>query len=198
MTRIALAHGLNLQTYTPALSCSRSGDKWTIRTSRGEITARAVIVATNAYTSSLLPEFKPLIVPVRGTACSITPAPSHSPGALPGPIKYSYGIRFGTGEVDYMIPRQGRGRVPGKGDRSIILGGAKGCFLHDIDQWYNNKHDDEEMPGARRYFEEYMGKHFVGWNGNEKGNVDHVWSGGEFCSNGVEPGASEASYLQSC
>lgn len=79
-----------------------------------------------------------------------------------------------------MIPRQGRGRVSGRGDRSIILGGAKGCFLNDIDIWYDNKHDDEEMPGVKKYFEGFMEKHFVGWKGNERGNVDHVWSGGEY------------------
>ncbi|KAK4689720.1 hypothetical protein P7C73_g393, partial [Tremellales sp. Uapishka_1] len=172
-----IAKGMNLQTYTPATSLESSGDRWLVGTSRGSITAQSVIIATNAYTSSILPEFKPLIIPVRGTACSITPAASHSAGSLPGPLQYSYGLRFGTGEVDYMIPRQGRGRVPGRGDQSYILGGAKGCFLSDPALWYDNKRDDEEMPGARAYFEGYIGNHFIGWNGGEKGNVDHVWSG---------------------
>lgn len=81
-----------------------------------------------------------------------------------------------------MIPRQGRGSIPGRGDQSLILGGAKGCFLSSPDEWYDNKYDNEEMPGVRKYFEQYMAKHFIGWNGNERGNVDHVWSGGE-CSN---------------
>lgn len=151
-----------------------------VNTPRGSITATSIIVATNAYTSGFLPEFKSLIFPVRGTACSITPAPSHSHGSIPGPIKYTYGFRHGPGEVDYMIPRQGRGRIPGSGDRSLILGGAKGCFLGDIDQWYNNKNDNGQMPGARKYFEGFMKKYFVGWNGNEHGNVDRVWSGSEY------------------
>jgi glycine/D-amino acid oxidase-like deaminating enzyme len=179
--RRSLDQGLNLQTYTPATSMTRSESdpsRWTVHTDRGDITATHVVVCTNAYTSSLLPEFRPKIIPVRGTACSITPAPSHSAGSLPGPIKYTYGIRFGTGEVDYMIPRQGRGRVTGRGDQSIILGGAKGCFLSKPDEWYDNKYDNEEMPGVRKYFEGYMAKYFNGWNGDEKGNVDHVWSGG--------------------
>jgi hypothetical protein len=175
-----MSHGMNLQSRTPATELSRAPDgRWIVATPRGDILAKSVVVTTNAYTSSFLPEFKPLIIPVRGTACSITPAPSHLPGSVPGPIKYTYGFRHGPGEVDYMIPRQGRGLVPGQGDRSIILGGAKGCFLHDIDQWYDNINDDVEMPGARAYFEGFMDKYFVGWNGNARGNVDHVWSGGE-------------------
>ncbi|WRT64905.1 uncharacterized protein IL334_001844 [Kwoniella shivajii] len=168
----------HLWPYKLATSQSQShAGQWEIKTSRGSITTSQVIVASNAYTSGFLPEFKDLIFPVRGTACSITPAPSHSPGSLPGPIKYTYGFRHGPGEVDYMIPRQGRGRVPGLGDRSIILGGAKGCFLKDLNQWYDNKQDDEHMPGAKQYFEGFMKKHFIGWNGNEHGNVDYVWSG---------------------
>ncbi|OCF32132.1 FAD dependent oxidoreductase superfamily protein [Kwoniella heveanensis BCC8398] len=180
LVHIGLQRGLNLQTHTPALSLEPStahAGQWEIRTPRGNITTPSVIVATNAYTSGFLPEFKNLIFPVRGTACSITPAPSHSHGSDPGPIKYTYGFRHAPGEVDYMIPRQGRGRVPGRGDRSIILGGAKGCFLPDIDQWYNNKNDNEQMPGAKQYFEDYMKRYFVGWNGDEHGNVDIVWSG---------------------
>ncbi|RSH82880.1 hypothetical protein EHS25_005870 [Saitozyma podzolica] len=178
LIRISMSHGMNLQSRTPATELSRAPDgRWIVATPRGDILAKSVVVTTNAYTSSFLPEFKPLIIPVRGTACSITPAPSHLPGSVPGPIKYTYGFRHGPGEVDYMIPRQGRGLVPGQGDRSIILGGAKGCFLHDIDQWYDNINDDVEMPGARAYFEGFMDKYFVGWNGNARGNVDHVWSG---------------------
>lgn len=79
-----------------------------------------------------------------------------------------------------MIPRQGRGRIPGSGDRSLILGGAKGCFLSNIDQWYDNKNDNEHMPGAQKYFEGFMKKYFMGWNGNKHGNVDRVWSGSEY------------------
>ena len=179
--RLALGNGLNLQTYTPVRSLARSEadpSRWTVETARGSISTSSVVIATNAYTSSVLPEMRSKIIPVRGTVCSITPPASHLSGMLPGPLKYTYGIRFGTGEVDYMIPRQGRGGIPGRGDHSIILGGAKGCFLKDTNTWYNNKRDDLEMPGARKYFQGYMNKHFVGWGKTESGNVDRVWSGG--------------------
>jgi glycine/D-amino acid oxidase-like deaminating enzyme len=175
----SIAQGMSLYTHTPVLSINPSdtpSHPWTLITSRGPLLSKSIIIATNAYTSGILPEFKTKIIPVRGTACSITPSPSHSLGGLPGPLKYTYGIRFGAGESDYMIPRQGR-RMAGLGDKSLVLGGAKGCFLGKREEWYDNIRDDEEMPGARRYFEEYMGKHFVGWDGDE-GNVDHVWSGG--------------------
>jgi glycine/D-amino acid oxidase-like deaminating enzyme len=172
---------MNLQTYTPALGLDPSPsdpNRWVVHTARGDIDAETVIVTTNAYTSSLLPEFKEKIVPVRGTVCSITPAESHSPAGVRGTIPYTYGFRHATGDTDYMIARQG-GPVTGRGDRSIILGGAKSTFLRDEKLWYNNHHDDEEMPGARKYFEGFMKKHMADWNGNAQGNVDHVWSGGK-------------------
>lgn len=187
---------MNLQTYTPATGLDPSTadpNRWIVHTARGDIDTKIVIVTTNAYTSSMLPEFKEKIVPVRGTACSITPAESHSPAGVRGTIPYSYGFRHATGDTDYMIARQG-GPVTGRGDRSIILGGAKSMFLKDEKLWYNNIHDDEEMPGARKYFERFMKKHFADWNGNSRGNVDLVWSGGEwFCS--VTSGNSQCSWL---
>lgn len=178
-----LDKGMTLHTCTPVVSLEQhsSSSSTTVVTSRGDINANAVIIASNGYTAGILPEFKDRIIPVRGTACSITPPSSHSLGSSPGPLKYTYGLRFRQGEMDYMIPRQGRGKIPGVGDRSIILGGAKGCYLKDIESWYDNIHDDEEMPGAREYFQGYMRKHFVGWErDDDKGNVDQVWSGGEW------------------
>lgn len=179
--RIGLRNGMNLQTYTPATSISQSpanAQRWTVHTERGDIDAEVVITTTNAYTSSVLPEFGSKIIPVRGTACSITPAESHSPGGTRGTIPYTYGFRHATGDTDYMIARQG-GPITGRGDRSIILGGAKSTYLRDEKLWYNNHHDDEEIPGARRYFEGFMKKHMADWDGDSKGNVDIVWSGGQ-------------------
>lgn len=36
------------------------------------------------------------------------------------------------------------------------------------------------MFGVWKYFEGFMKKYFVGWNGNEYGNVDRVWFGSEY------------------
>jgi hypothetical protein len=86
-------------------------------------------------------------------------------------------MRKRAGESDYLIPRQGRG-LPGVGDQSIILGGAKGVFLAETEEWYNNLREDELMPGAKEYFEKFMSQRFNGWSkGHEK--IDRIWTGGE-------------------
>lgn len=183
VAKVNLKAGLNIQTHTPVMSVapsSSSSSFWTVNTPRGALRTRTLVVASNAYTSGFLPLFKDKIVPVRGTACSITPPASHTVGQAPGPFRMSYGLRHGKGQSDYMIPRQGRGRIPGKGDKSLILGGAKGLFQHDEKVWYNCTNDNEQIAGAREYFEAYGRKHFAGWSGDGS-EVDHVWTGSAFC-----------------
>ncbi|RSM06222.1 hypothetical protein CEP52_005857 [Fusarium oligoseptatum] len=59
----AIAQGVNAQTNTSSTSISSSHRTWVIETPRGEIHANQVIMATNAYTASLLPEFTDKIIP---------------------------------------------------------------------------------------------------------------------------------------
>lgn len=209
---------LDIHTHTPVLSIESSrpcqsaasddstpdrSPSWTISTSRGIITTPNIIIASNAYTSGILPEFRDKIVPVRGTACSIIPPASHFPRSMKPPsdsstsdvetpsapasathdesmtagfpIRSTYGLRFGPGESDYLIARQKpeSDGTPGR----IILGGAKGCFQHQEKEWYDSVRDDQEMPGVRSYFEGYMQRIFQGWEGGGE-CVDKVWSGG--------------------
>jgi glycine/D-amino acid oxidase-like deaminating enzyme len=110
----------NLQTLTPAESIEPTGDgKWLIKTSRGNITAKNIALATNAYTSHLLPDFSDLIVPCRGQMSALVPLPSI---AGPNRLKTSMGFE-GDGLDDYLIQRPddkgghlmfGGGRTHGK------------------------------------------------------------------------------------
>lgn len=92
----------NLQTLTPAESLNPTSDgKWSISTPRGLITANRVLLATNAYTSHLLPAFSSLIVPCRGQMSALIPPPSfHDANRL----ATSYGF-LGDGIDDYLIQR---------------------------------------------------------------------------------------------
>jgi glycine/D-amino acid oxidase-like deaminating enzyme len=67
---------LNLQTDTPVLSLKLHdgvSNRWAVRTDRGTIAAKQVILATNGYTSHLLPEFTGLIIPIRGEMSALKP-----------------------------------------------------------------------------------------------------------------------------
>jgi glycine/D-amino acid oxidase-like deaminating enzyme len=67
---------LNLQTKTPVLSLKlndRVSNQWDVCTDRGTIAAKRVVLATNGYTSHLLPEFTSLIIPIRGEMSALKP-----------------------------------------------------------------------------------------------------------------------------
>lgn len=179
--------GGNLQTNTPVLSITqvkRGGDSgveghgdgkagedgrsgttgWILRTPRGDVHAKKVIVATNAYTSNLLPEFADKVTPARGVACRIA-----VPDGRPAPhLNNSYSIRFGPQEYDYLIART---------DGSIVVGGAKQKVLLDDSYWRDNIDDSALIPGADEYFREgYMQRLFHGWE--ESGaTVTDIWTG---------------------
>ncbi|KAL2255727.1 hypothetical protein VTK26DRAFT_2805 [Humicola hyalothermophila] len=84
------APSFNLQTNTPVTSLERheSGNSWIVTTPRGKINARQVLLATNGYTSHLLPAFSDLIVPVRGQIGALRP-PVPDLGA-PAKLHHSY------------------------------------------------------------------------------------------------------------
>ncbi|KAI4600719.1 hypothetical protein KJ359_012881 [Pestalotiopsis sp. 9143b] len=130
LERLLAAGNFNLQTNTPvtglqkveapsnvASPTSPSGDKkgidhptWIVHTPRGHITARAVLLATNAYTSHLLPEFSDLIVPTRGQVAALKPPQEPAPGEPPLDIGHTFYIlgEQGTEDVhreDYLVQR---------------------------------------------------------------------------------------------
>lgn len=83
---------LNLQTNTPVLSVSPSGDgSWIVVTERGSVKTAKVVFATNAYTSTLLPEFTDKIVPIRGQCSVVVPTKAYSGERL---LSHTYSLRW--------------------------------------------------------------------------------------------------------
>ena len=68
---------------------------------------------------------------------------------------------------DYLVPRV---------DGSIIPGGAKATMSKDTSVWYDDIDDNDLIEPAKKYFDNYMQRRFVGWE--ERGaSVDTVWTG---------------------
>jgi glycine/D-amino acid oxidase-like deaminating enzyme len=157
---------VNLQTNTPVISVSSIPDahgRWTVTTARGSVSAGQVVMATNAYTSALLPEYRDKIIPYRGI-CSriVTPGP-----AKPPLLANTYALRFNSWDFDYLIPRN---------DGSIVVGGARRTYLHHLDDWYGNVDDTQLIERAKGYFDGYMQRHFRGWE-DSGAYTDRVWTG---------------------
>lgn len=158
--------GLNLQAHTAVSSVSSSQDKkypYLISTPRGNIQATKVVHATNAYASSILPEYTNAITPVRGVCCHIeSPQGTNTPHLV-----NTYGIRFDKVNNDYLVPRA---------DGSIIVGGARQAFWHQKDRWFDNVQDNEIVGEAVPYFSGYMQRHFRGWEDSQM-KTTRVWTG---------------------
>ncbi|WPG99892.1 FAD dependent oxidoreductase [Acrodontium crateriforme] len=159
--------GANLQTHTPMHQVSSTPDsenRWTINTPRGQIKTRKVIYATNGYTAGIVPEIKSKIVPIRGICCRIV-VPKDRPS--PPQLTNSYNIMLNSWAYDYLIPRS---------DGSIVVGGARQRYYHDLDQWFENSDDSTLIESARNYYNGYMQRTFKGWEGSGA-YVDQIWTG---------------------
>jgi glycine/D-amino acid oxidase-like deaminating enzyme len=146
------APSFNLQTNTPVTSLSRaeSGPGWTLTTPRGKITARQVLLATNGYTSHLLPAFSDLIVPVRGQIGAILPPKSEStPSSPPAKLTHSYAFAASAGPAaaisaprdDYLVQR------PLPSGELIYGGGRRLAHELGVGEW----RDDEVEADVARY-----------------------------------------------
>ncbi|TQS31941.1 hypothetical protein Golomagni_07762, partial [Golovinomyces magnicellulatus] len=65
----------NLQTNTAATRVERikGTSNWLVHTPRGKVIAKDVLLATNAYTSRVVPDFQHLLYPVRGQVAAVQP-----------------------------------------------------------------------------------------------------------------------------
>jgi hypothetical protein len=63
-------------------------------------------------------------------------------------------------------------------DGSIIVGGARPTFFHDLESWYGNTDDSKLIESASHYFDNYMQRHFHGWE-DTGAYTDRVWTGGK-------------------
>ncbi|WP_321930534.1 NAD(P)/FAD-dependent oxidoreductase [Paraburkholderia guartelaensis] len=65
LARGAASEGVRIYETSPVASIVRDGSKWRVRTTAGEITAKGVLVTTNALTGDFWPGLRRSLIPVR-------------------------------------------------------------------------------------------------------------------------------------
>lgn len=114
----------NLQTNTSVTRLERDESSWIVHTPRGQLRARDVLLASNAYTSYLLPKMTGLILPIRGQVCALQPPPEATQ------LPHSY-VWVKGADHQYLIQRgpedtQVEGsKGPFSVDRSLVFGGER-------------------------------------------------------------------------
>lgn len=166
--------GVNVQTETPVLRVDDEGDgSTTITTERGTVRANKVVFATNAYTAALLPEYRGIITPYKGTAAHLAARDGREP-VFPH-LSHTYNLEFGLDPiletVDYLNPRP---------DGGIVVGGGKWLYEKQRQLWYDTVDDSTLIDPVMeaRYFNGYMQRNFKGWE--ESGTeAEKIWTGSE-------------------
>jgi glycine/D-amino acid oxidase-like deaminating enzyme len=149
----ALKQGVRVFSKTPADRFAHDGRRWVVHTPRGQVAARALILATNAYTGEIRPALAPAIarevVPVRSWQMATTPVdPAIAATIIPGRQAMS------DTHGDLHFARwDARGRLVTGGALIVAAGGA-------------------ERLKAR------IGRRIAGWFPALRGiGFDYVWNG---------------------
>lgn len=169
LERLLESGDFNLQTNTPVTGLGRidippelssphpgaakaAPARWTVRTSRGDISARHVILATNAYTSHLLPQLSDIIVPVKGQVSSLKPPPPLQP--TQGPLDLGHTFYFvsdlANRRDDYLVQR------PPPGAELIYGGGRIRADGHGLGVWDDSTIDEPVAKYLREELNDLM------------------------------------------
>ncbi|SDM61624.1 NAD(P)/FAD-dependent oxidoreductase [Allokutzneria albata] len=109
LAEAAARHGASVFTHCPVTSVGERG----VETTRGSISAEAVVVATNAWSGGLLPELQGLLTPVQGQMLATEPLPPVCSSGMSAHIS-------SHGEYWQQTP-----------DGRIVLGGCRGAGALD-------------------------------------------------------------------
>ncbi|KAK3381701.1 FAD dependent oxidoreductase [Podospora didyma] len=173
--KLCLARGLNLQTNTPAVALERGKEEddaaWTVRTPRGSIVARRVVLATNAYTAHLVPRFQGVIVPLRGQITAQRPGRAMP---LAGCLPTTYSFIYKNG-YEYMIPRPAGSQCAG----DIVIGGGLARAPDEGLLEYGTTEDTAVNERISAYLRDSASRYFgPSWGDDDPaGRVRMEWTG---------------------
>ncbi|KAI1341069.1 FAD dependent oxidoreductase [Xylariaceae sp. FL0016] len=172
LLKMALRKGLNLQTNTPAMELEKlEGGAWSVKTPRGTLTAKRVVLATNGYTATLWKKFQGVIVPLRGNVTAQRPGLSMPKELLP--VTYSFCYKNG---YDYVIQRPKGSKFEG----DIVIGGGLGR-LNGVDSLneYGTTDDTTDNKVIMQTLSDSLPQYFGdNWGeDNPEGRIRTRWSG---------------------
>lgn len=169
--KLALKLGLNLQCNTPANSITRGVDgSWAVSTSRGDITSKKLVLATNGYTAHLYPKLQGVIVPLRGVVTAQRPGQKMPQTGLETTYSFVHG-----GDFEYMISRPAGSEFEG----DIVIGGGMHAAEEEGVGEYGNTDDTTYDGGSAAYLLECTKRYFdQNWGPDHPdGQNRRTWSG---------------------
>ena len=120
LARVALAAGAKISTGVTVEKLIRQGDRWTLQTNRGRVTAKFVVLGTNAYTDDLWPGLKNSFTVIHFFQLATRPLGDRAKSILPG----GQGL-WDTGTIMFSLRRDAFGRLL-VGSMGKVIGQDKG------------------------------------------------------------------------
>jgi glycine/D-amino acid oxidase-like deaminating enzyme len=120
LARVARSVGAEISTGTPVLSLARDGGRWTLRTPRGTVRARAVVLGTNALSDGLWPGLSATYTRMRYFQVATEPLGERVAHILAG----GEGL-WNTAPVMFSLRRDAFGRLI-VGSMGQVIGGESG------------------------------------------------------------------------
>jgi len=128
LARVALGAGASISTGVRATRLVRDGTHWKVETDQGVITAKSVVLGTNAYTDDLWPDLKRIFTMIHYFQLATKPLGPEAAHILPG----KQGL-WDTGQIMFNIRRDSfdrllvgsMGKVIGSKDRGLSHRWAK-------------------------------------------------------------------------
>lgn len=120
LARAARAAGARIHTGVPVTSLSRTGDGWLLQTAHCTVTARSVVLATNAYTDGLWPGLRDSFVPINYFQVATVPLGERVASILPE----RQGV-WDTGKIMFSLRRDAADRLV-IGSMGSVIGGESG------------------------------------------------------------------------
>ncbi len=106
LARAALGAGAQISVGARARKLVRDGDLWKVETDSGTVTAKAVVLGTNAYTDELWPDLKRIFTTIHYFQLATKPLGPEADHILPG----KQGL-WDTGQIMFNIRRDGFDRL---------------------------------------------------------------------------------------
>lgn len=153
----------NLQTNTPVEHLQHSNDRWIVHTSRGQVAAKDVLLASNAYTSYLLPKMSKIITPVRSQIVGLAPPTGDVP------LQHTHVWAKGLSE-DYLIQRDDDNILILGGERFATPGGEEGI-------WDDNGINDDIGRKLRHTLGQRVKLRGPGHDERKKLDAQYEWTG---------------------
>lgn len=178
--KMCLDRGMGLWTGAKVVKLEKSGENagsWKVKMENGEeIRARRVVLATNGYTASLVPDkFQGVIVPLRGQVTAQRPGRRMPNG---GSLEATYSFVY-DGGYEYMITRPKGVSARFEGD--VIMGGGlvRGEKSEGGMMEFGITDDSNLNEGISEYLRETTPRYFgENWGeDNPDGRVRQEWTG---------------------